>query len=257
MVHQHLIANFKMNLLDSEIRNYVSQLSQSDVLKKPRPVHLKIGLAPSSPYLLSCQAQLSETSSSLDLYAQNISQATQGAHTGEVSAQQMHDCGAQGSIIGHSERRSLHHETPEILVQKMEALKQFKMRAIYCLGEETTDLPDQNLDQLLKEQVGILKDFPSTHLIIAYEPKWAIGTGREAEPQHIRRVSTYIRQHLVNLYGQEQALNIPLLYGGSVNAKNLSPILDLENINGALVGSASLDLDHFIALIELFIDANL
>ena len=247
MVHQHLIANFKMNLLDSEIRNYVSQLSQSDVLKKPRPVHLKIGLAPSSPYLLSCQAQLSKTSSTLDLYAQNISQATQGAHTGEVSAQQMRDCGAQGSIIGHSERRSLHHETPEILVQKMEALKQFKMRAI----------SDQNLDQLLKEHVDILRDVPSTQLIIAYEPKWAIGTGREAEPQHIHRVSTYIRQHLVNLYGQERALNIPLLYGGSVNAKNLSPILDLENINGALVGSASLDLDHFIALIELFINANL
>jgi len=257
MMHHHLIANFKMNLLDSEIRSYISKLSQSSVLRKKRPDHLHIGFAPSFPYLQSCRDQLTHTLAPLDLYAQNISEASQGAHTGEVSAQQILDCGARGSIIGHSERRSIYHETPETLVKKIKILKHLKMRAIYCLGEETSDLSDRDLDYLLKDQVKILKDFPPTQLIVAYEPQWAIGTGRDAAPQHIHKVSTYIRQHLDTAFGSVEAAGIPILYGGSVNARNLSSILDLDHISGALVGSASLEFDHFNTLIELFIDANL
>ncbi len=257
MIHQHLIANFKMNLLDSEIREYVDGLGQSTLLKKPRPDHIHVGIAPSFPYLISCNDQISKQSYTIDLYAQNVSRAMEGSYTGEISAQQIQDCGALGSIIGHSERRTLHHESSEIITDKMKILAKLNMRAIYCLGEESRDIPDKYLQHLIEDQISILNDFPPAHLILAYEPKWAIGTGQEADPQHIHKVSTYIRQYLEKIYSQKQAKNIPLLYGGSVNAKNLPPILEISNINGALVGSSSLDLEHFIALIELFINANL
>lgn len=257
MIHRHLIANFKMNLLDSEIHTYLSRLDQSNVLKGGLNEHLHVGIAPSTPYLLSCKKYLSTRSTPLDLYAQNIAMATEGAHTGEVSARQVRDCGAQGSIIGHSERRSRYHENSKILIEKMRILKEMNMRAIYCLGEDTSDLSDQALENVLGEQVKSLIDFPFNHLIVAYEPKWAIGTGRDAQPQHIHKAASYIHRHLYMLYGPDQAAKIPLLYGGSVNAQNFSAILGVKNIHGALVGSASLDLDHFIALIEIFINANL
>lgn len=188
------------------------------------------------------------------LAGQNLCSQERGAFTGEVSAAMLKDAGCSHVLIGHSERRQLYRETDEEICGKIQqALKQ-GLRPILCVGEtwderqrgETEAVVSRQIEQAL---VGVTAE-QFSGFIVAYEPVWAIGTGQNATPEIAQAVHHHIRNQLVSLLGQEAGCETRLLYGGSVNAENAGSLMRQEDIDGALVGNASLAVESFYAIIN-------
>ena len=172
----------------------------------------------------------------LTVYAQNVHWADEGAYTGEISAEMLLDLGVAGSIVGHSERRQYFGETDETAWSRAEHALEAGLAVIYCVGELEDEREAGHTDEVLRRQVSVL----SRHdrLVVAYEPVWAIGTGKTATPEEAQEAHAFIKT----------LVDLPVLYGGSVKPENAAELLAEEDVDGALVGGASLDPESFNAI---------
>ena len=181
--------------------------------------------------------------------AQNVHSETSGAFTGETSAPLLQECGVQWCIVGHSERRILFGETDEFIRSKTETLLKHGIRPILCIGEtlehrESGNHEEVVIAQLVKGLSGLAVD-DQKRCVLAYEPIWAIGTGKTATPEQANSMHKIIRKELESLASPEAAENMQIIYGGSVNAENAKTLLSQSEIDGALVGAASLKTNAF------------
>ena len=194
------------------------------------------------------------TGSGVQLGAQNVHWEDEGAFTGEVSIPLLLDCGCQYVIIGHSERRHSFHESDEMIQHKLEKVLSTELLPILCIGEslearEADRVEDVVVSQL-ERALRQLTDPQTSRIIIAYEPVWAIGTGRTATPEMAEKVHQMIRTWVRDHYSEELAAQVRILYGGSVTPENARELMVQEDIDGVLVGTASLDAQSFAQIIK-------
>jgi triosephosphate isomerase (TIM) len=200
------------------------------------------------------QAVIDSTRGSrVEVYAQNMHQAPHGAFTGEISAPMLAEIGVHGVVLGHSERRQHFNETDRALAEKLVAALGAGLKVILCVGETEDERERGDTERKLRHQVQDgLEKLPAERLgelTIAYEPIWAIGTGLTASPEQAQDAIAFVRA-LVADRDREQAQRTRILYGGSVKADNAAELLGLDDVDGALIGGASLDLDAFTKIIE-------
>lgn len=241
MTRKTLIAgNWKMYKTIKETTDFIEELVP---IAKSATCELRI--APSFT-ALSAAVNASKGTNIL-IGGQNMSDAEEGAFTGEISAKMLRDVGARFVILGHSERRSLFGETDEIVHKKLIRAVLEKLPAILCIGE--TEEEREGRSEVLKRQLDVaLKGFSSEEiasLVVAYEPVWAIGTGFSATPEMAEDAHAVIRAHMKGKYGEEFADKLLILYGGSVKPSNIDSLLNQPDIDGALIGGASLDIQAF------------
>jgi triosephosphate isomerase len=209
---------------------------------------VRLAVAPPFPYLAQVAQRLA--GSGLGWGAQDVSAQADGAHTGEVSASMLLDMGCQFALVGHSERRSRWGESDANVAAKAAAALTAGLMAIVCIGESLSERESGATEAVLSRQVQALKALPSeltARLALAYEPVWAIGTGRSATPELAQDSHAFIRQQLKASIGAAAEL-IPILYGGSVKPDNASALFAMPDIDGGLVGGASLKAADFLAI---------
>ena len=235
--------NWKMNGTAAqlaEIDTLVSQHARSSV---------DIVICPPFPLIAAAATRCAGTAVSIG--AQDCHTQPSGAHTGDISAPMLADAGARYVITGHSERRQDHDERDDDIRAKTRAAWGSNLTAILCIGESAAERKaDNTLDIIAGQLSGSVPDnSTASSLVIAYEPIWAIGTGLVPTPEQIGEVHDFIRARLCRRFGQEIGDGIRLLYGGSVNASNASRIFAIANVDGALVGGASLKAEDFSPII--------
>ena len=243
-----IAGNWKMNNTRAEARELVTAL-------KPLVASVdgvEIAVAPA----FTCLQDVAELlkGSNIELSSQNISYAAKGAYTGEISADMLKDVGCSHAIIGHSERRQYFGETDESVSKRVRAALDNGIVPIVCIGESLDEREAGKtfgvvLGQLVNGLSSVKREESAT-VVIAYEPVWAIGTGKTATPEQAQEVHAAIRAKLAELFGQDNADAIRLQYGGSVKASNARELLGQKDIDGALVGGASLKADDFAAIIK-------
>lgn len=214
------------------------------------PLQIKVVIAPPSIYLVSTANQLVD--SSIALAAQNVAaEAQQGAFTGEISAQMLNDVGVTYGIVGHSERRQYYGETDSLVAKKCIRLQEQGIQPIICVGETLAEREAGQAESVVSRQLKAVIDGCGIDLlaqaVIAYEPVWAIGTGKTATPADAQAIHAFLRQ-LVAIYDKNIADNLCILYGGSVKADNAASLFAMPDIDGALVGGASLQANDFVAI---------
>lgn len=245
--------NWKMNLglqegisLFSEILNMVKDevRGEQEVIVCSSFIHL----ANLSSY--------SKSVSNVYVGAQNLSQEEKGAFTGEVSAMQIKSTGASHVILGHSERRAIFNETNESLSKKTDKALEHGLVPIFCIGETQEERESGSFFEVLRKQLkeGVfhLSDADFKKIIIAYEPVWAIGTGLTATPDQAQEVHAFIREEIANQYDRSTADSTSILYGGSCNPKNAAELFAKKDIDGGLIGGASLKSRDFLDIINVF-----
>ena len=192
--------------------------------------------------------------SKIEVIAQNMHFAESGAYTGEISADMLLDIGIRTVIIGHSERRAYFGETDEILAKKVSAALQKGLRVMFCFGEELQDRKSGNhfkvVESQLKNALFALDAAAWPHIVLAYEPVWAIGTGETASPEQAQEMHAFIRQTLAKAYDSAIADKVPILYGGSVKPSNAAEIFSKPDVDGGPIGGASLVADDFMAIVR-------
>lgn len=197
--------------------------------------------------------QMAETvqGSAIKIGGQTCHSAAKGAHTGDISAEMLVDAGASAVILGHSERRTDHAEDDACVHAQAKAAIAAGLRAIICIGETEAQRDDGvTLDVIAEQLAGSIPDEASAEtLVVAYEPVWAIGTGKVPTLEQIAEVHDFIRAELTTRFGESNANATPLLYGGSVKPANAAEIFAVENLDGALVGGASLKAEDFLGII--------
>ena len=243
-----IAGNWKMNKNLSEMTAFFDKINEFKVLKSLRKV-TKI-ICPVFPLLPI--AIKHAKSSGINIGAQNVSDKDNGAFTGEVSANVLRSINIDYCIIGHSERRQFYGDTNKIIRQKWLALRKENINPIICVGETLTEREKGITEDVLKKQIyDIFKGMElisSEKMCIAYEPVWAIGTGKTATPEQAQEAHECIRDLLFELYGRK-ANRIPILYGGSVKPSNIKELLSQDDIDGALIGGASLVAEDFAQMI--------
>jgi triosephosphate isomerase len=199
-------------------------------------------------YLAQCQALLAE--SPVALGAQDVSAREAGAYTGEISAAMLHDFGVRYAIVGHSERRQYHGETDAVVAEKAQRALAAGITPIVCVGEALAERDAGLTEDVVKRQLAAvihLNGHCSSEIVVAYEPVWAIGTGKTATPEQAQAVHAVLRAQLQA--ASAQAGRIRLLYGGSMNASNAASLLAQPDIDGGLIGGASLKAADFLSII--------
>lgn len=203
------------------------------------------------PYIFLAQVRSLIEGSSLTLGAQNLDWHDNGAYTGEISAGMLVDAGCEYCLVGHSERRAYYGETDEVVAEKFEACVRAGLTPILCIGETLAQRQANETTEVVKRQLSAVMDTSGIESvgksIIAYEPVWAIGSGESATPAQAEEVHGQVRE-LIGERSRDIADDIRILYGGSVNAGNAAGLFAKENIDGALVGGASLKVEEFIAI---------
>jgi triosephosphate isomerase len=244
-----IAGNWKMNNDLSESQNLISHLVSSLSNEK---VNCDVIVCP--PFTSLSEASSLLKNSVIKLGAQNMYFEESGAFTGEVSASMLKSAGCQYVILGHSERRTIFGETDQVINKKIKKALQSGLLPIFCVGETLQEREGGVTNDIIKRQVVEgLKDISSDDMkkiIIAYEPVWAIGTGKTATPQQAEDVHAFIRGLVKSLYSNEIAENIIIQYGGSVKPDNAKILLSQEDIDGALVGGACLKADSFMGIIK-------
>jgi len=191
--------------------------------------------------------------SKVELGAQDMYSETEGAYTGEISPLMLKDVGCRYVIIGHSERRQYFKETDELVNKKVLAALKYKMVPILCLGETLEEREARRAFEVVKSQFDRslkgLKADEIERVVIAYEPVWAIGTGRTATPEQAEQMHSYLRRLLNEHYGEAVGERVKILYGGSVKPDNITQLMARPNVNGALVGGASIKAEAFIQIV--------
>ncbi len=215
-------------------------------------------VCPPAPYLIPVVEAVSGTN--LIVGAQNASFETPGAFTGELALEMVLDTGCQSVLIGHSERRHIYGETNEIINKKVKTTLAKGLQAVLCVGELIEERRADKTEAVLDAQMeGGLQDVSSAdmaHVVIAYEPVWAIGTGETASPEQAESAHAHLRKWLESRYSSDVANATRILYGGSVKPSNADELLSQPNVDGALVGGASLTPENFIPIIEAGVKAS-
>lgn len=237
-----IVGNWKMN---GTFSKNAALLSALNIVS-----NVKMVVAPPQVYLASVYAQLMDAP--IELAAQNVAaEAQQGAYTGEVSAVMLAELGAKYAIVGHSERRQYYGETDSRVAQKCLRLQEAGLTPIICVGESLAEREAGQVEAVVSRQLKAVIDRCGidllAHAVIAYEPIWAIGTGKTATPADAQAVHKFLRQ-LVTIYDKNIADNLSILYGGSVKADNAASLFAMPDIDGALVGGASLIANDFLAI---------
>jgi triosephosphate isomerase len=212
-----------------------------------------VAVCPPFPYLLPVAEVL--RGSRVALGAQNLYPEKEGAFTGEVSPAMLLDCGCRYVILGHSERRHVLHEDDAFINRKVHAALSAGLQPILCVGETLADREANRTEKVLETQLagglaGVTAD-GLARLVVAYEPVWAIGTGRNATPEQAEEVHAFIRGWVGGKFGEESARRLPIQYGGSAKPENVAALLGQPDVDGALVGGASLKPDLFLAIIGI------
>ena len=201
-----------------------------------------------APYL--AQVQMLKSGSALELGAQDVSQHASGAYTGEVSAAMLREFGVRYAIVGHSERRQYHGETDALVAEKAKAALAAGITPICCVGETLAEREAGKTEEVVKRQLAAVIHVNGhciSEIVVAYEPVWAIGTGRTATPEQARQVHALLRKQLAA--ATEHADRVSILYGGSMNAANAASLLAQPDIDGGLIGGASLKAADFLQII--------
>ena len=244
----YIAGNWKMNLTPSEGKAYASALAEA---VKKAGADCRVMIAPSFVSLPGVVEAVK--GSDITVSAQNMADHLSGAYTGEVSPEMLLDIGVKSVILGHSERRQYYGETDEIINGKVLLALSLKMEVILCVGETLEERENGQLEDVLTRQIKVgLKDVlpeEMARITIAYEPVWAIGTGRTATPEDADAAHAFIRKTVAALYSDDIANNLIIQYGGSVKPSNVRALMAKENIDGALVGGASLKLEDFLPII--------
>ena len=190
----------------------------------------------------------------IEVVAQNMHFAERGAYTGEVSAAMLNSIGIKTVILGHSERRTYFDETDELLAKKVDAALANNMRIIFCFGEELADRKAGNEEAVVESQLkNALFHLDATafdSIVLAYEPVWAIGTGETATPEQVQDMHAFIRKILIAKYGDAVANGASIIYGGSVKPNNAKEIFSKPDVDGGLIGGASLKAEDFFAIVN-------
>lgn len=193
-------------------------------------------------------------SSDIKVAAQNMHFAKSGAYTGEISADMLLNINVDIVIIGHSERRAYFGETDDLLAKKVKAALENNMRVIFCFGEELEERKSGNHFNVVESQLkNGLFDLPTDawqHIVLAYEPVWAIGTGETASPEQAQEMHAFIRKTITDAYDTSIANEVSILYGGSVKPSNAQEIFSKPDVDGGLIGGAAMVADDFVAIIE-------
>ncbi len=238
-------ANWKMNGDTALVNTMISGLNNVELQD-----NVKVVICPSTPYLSALVVKVKEDklNATISIGAQNVSEHDNGAFTGEISTKMLQELSVEFVIIGHSERRCLYHETSTQAAHKVKAALKAGLTPILCIGESEAERATEQTETVLASQlqpvideVGIEKFID---VVIAYEPVWAIGTGKTASSEMAQETHQFIRQFLAKA-NENVAAKVPLLYGGSVNASNCEELFAQPDIDGGLIGGASLQVEQF------------
>ena len=246
-----IVGNWKMNTTVAE----GEELAAGILSGLPYGTGVEVVLCPPFVSLVSIAEALKD--SDISVGAQNIYHEADGAYTGEISAAMLADI-CRYMLVGHSERRSIFGETDEAVNLKVKAALGVGMTPILCIGESLDERNGGDAESVVESQViaGLEGVEVGSGVVVAYEPVWAIGTGQSASPEIAQAMMAHIRRTLADIGGEDAASAVPLLYGGSVNAGNIGGYLSQPDINGALVGGASLDAGSFVEIVKVAAEAT-
>jgi len=239
-----IVSNWKMNGTKSDIEHWVNKVSNKIDYKS----HIKCIICPPSCYLDSTRQVISKIDSPIKLGSQEIDSTNSGALTGGINAQMLKDFSTEYVLIGHSEQRDHLNEDNITLRFKLDSAIQNGISAIFCIGEPAEVKLAGNTENFLSEQLDVLTSDDLDFITIAYEPIWAIGTGLNADNKYIQSIHLFIKDFLNKLNKEK---NISVVYGGSVKLDNCEDILSCNNVDGLLIGGASLDPDTFSKIYNL------
>ena len=241
--------NWKMNNDYSQTKKLINDLKSSKI-----PDDVRIMVAPSFTQLSQCKNLLSSTN--ISVVAQNMNANNSGAFTGEISASMLKGIEVNTVIIGHSERRHIFNETDEILKEKVKSALSADMEVIFCFGEDLKERKNNDYFKIVNSQLrNVLFDLPEScwkNIILAYEPVWAIGTGETATADQAQEMHLYVRNLIRDNYSEATSENISILYGGSVKPSNAKEIFSGKDVDGGLIGGASLNANDFIEIFSAF-----
>lgn len=249
MRKQIVAGNWKMNNDLPQTHALIDDLKRQDINS-----NAEVMIAPTFTNLWHAFEQLQDTN--IEVVAQNMHFAESGAYTGEVSANMLVSIGIKTVILGHSERRAYFNETDDDLAKKVNAALSNNMRVIFCFGEELTDRKSGNHEKVVESQIKNalfhLSNDAWKSIVLAYEPVWAIGTGETASPEQAQEMHAFIRSVLTSKYGNDISNEVSILYGGSVKPNNAKEIFSKPDVDGGLIGGASLNAEDFYAIVNAF-----
>ncbi|MAV42310.1 MAG: triose-phosphate isomerase [Flavobacteriaceae bacterium] len=250
MTRKKIVAgNWKMNNGLQETEILINEL-----LAETNHSGCEVMVAPSFVSLKTAIDSLNDND--IEVVSQNVHQSNDGAYTGEVSAKMLSSIGIKTTIIGHSERREYFSETHEILKNKVDISLQNSIKIIFCFGEELKDRKTNNHFNIISNQISEslfhLSSSDWNNIILAYEPIWAIGTGETASSNQVQEMHSFIRNFIAQKYSNELAQKISILYGGSVKPNNAKEIFSMRDVDGGLIGGASLKSKDFFSIVNSF-----
>ncbi len=250
MRKQIAAANWKMNCTYQQGEELLDNILGANIALAD---HRQVVFAVPFPYLIMANSEVADEANYF-IAAQNCYNKKSGAYTGEVSAEMLHSIGIKYCVLGHSERREYFQESNKMLAEKINICLEYGITPIFCCGEPLSireaGTQNEHVETQLKESLFHLADSVISKIVIAYEPIWAIGTGKTASSDQAQEMHAHLRSVLAKQYGPLLANNISILYGGSVKANNAVELFARPDVDGGLVGGASLNADEFIAIIK-------
>jgi len=244
---QIILGNWKMYKTAQSAVEYIEELI-------PQVQGCRSVVCLAVPFTVISPSVTAAKKSSILIGAQNMNDAREGAFTGEVAALMLKEAGAHFVLIGHSERRQIFGESDEYIHRKVIRALQDDLRPVLCVGETLDEYESEKTEEVLQRQIEIAtRDIPKEfvhQLIIAYEPIWAIGTGKTSTPEHSQKIHIFLRNCLAKIFGKRKADQISILYGGSVKPGNVKNIISQKDIDGVLVGGASLEAQTFAQIVQ-------
>jgi len=247
MRKQIVAGNWKMNTL---LKDGMELAKAVEKMEKETRGDAVVVIAPPFTHL----SKIRELIGNVKLGAQNCASEPSGAFTGEISPEMLRSTGVEYVIIGHSERRSYFHEGNDVLNKKVKLALSTGLKPIYCCGEVLEERETGRLFDVVREQLEVglkgLSPADMANMVIAYEPVWAIGTGKVATPGQAQEMHGFIRGLVAEMFGQEVAQNLSILYGGSCKPSNAAELFEKPDVDGGLIGGASLKAEDFIAIVQ-------
>lgn len=245
-----IAGNWKMNLGPTEAKNLAGVLA----MRWPSgSFSNQVVVAPPALSVAAVMNELNDTEIAVSV--QNVHTEDSGAYTGEISAPMVKDAGCEYAIVGHSERREYFGDTDEFVADKAKKVIEYGLTAIVCVGEKLEERKNNNQEKVVKQQLDAVLDhlsqFNASQFVVAYEPVWAIGTGETATPEQAQEMHQFIRSIITEKWTEEHSDEVKILYGGSMKPGNAEELLSQKDVDGGLIGGASLEVDSFSKIIEV------